>query len=259
MIKFFRKIRQRLLTENKFSKYLLYAIGEIVLVVIGILIALQLNTWNNNRINKDKEQVYLVGLKNDLENQITAFNGRLQIFDSIIDKGEAIINEFTEIGKLTEIDSINDKLSYMMYALNYPEVNTTFNELNTTGQINLIQKKLIRSKIISYYQFSEDTKLGVTINMEHVFYNQIFPIIRSSIIINNEIFGFPSEKVNTELLNNRLNSTFENKLKDPTKEFEIINAVSLRVIETKTNSGYITNAKYVAEALLKDIKEELKN
>ncbi|WP_432410545.1 hypothetical protein [Rasiella sp. SM2506] len=53
MIKFFRKIRQRLVVENKpalpagrFSKYFLYAIGEIVLVVIGILIALQLNTWN---------------------------------------------------------------------------------------------------------------------------------------------------------------------------------------------------------------------
>jgi len=50
MIKFFRKIRQQLLTENKFSKYLLYAIGEIVLVVIGILIALQID--NANEIKK---------------------------------------------------------------------------------------------------------------------------------------------------------------------------------------------------------------
>ena len=46
MIKFFRKIRQKLLSENKFSKYLLYAIGEIILVVIGILIALQINNQN---------------------------------------------------------------------------------------------------------------------------------------------------------------------------------------------------------------------
>lgn len=60
MIKFFRKIRQKLLTENKsaspagrFSKYLIYATGEIVLVVIGILIALQINNWNQNRINED--------------------------------------------------------------------------------------------------------------------------------------------------------------------------------------------------------------
>ncbi|MGB5318748.1 DUF6090 family protein [Eudoraea sp.] len=46
MIKFFRRIRQQLLKENNLSKYLLYAIGEIVLVVIGILIALQINNWN---------------------------------------------------------------------------------------------------------------------------------------------------------------------------------------------------------------------
>jgi hypothetical protein len=62
---------------------------------------------------------------------------------------------------------------------------------------------------------------------------------------------------NNELLNNKLNSTFENKLKDPNKEFEIINAVSLRVIETKTNRGYINLAKNAAEALLKDIEVEL--
>ena len=49
MLHFFRQIRQRLLTDNKFSKYLLYAVGEILLVVIGILIALQIDTWNETR------------------------------------------------------------------------------------------------------------------------------------------------------------------------------------------------------------------
>ncbi|NJB72034.1 hypothetical protein GGR42_002525 [Saonia flava] len=54
MIKFFRKIRQNLLSENKFSKYLIYAIGEIILVVIGILIALSINNWNNENQEKNK-------------------------------------------------------------------------------------------------------------------------------------------------------------------------------------------------------------
>ena len=49
MIKFFRHIRRHLLSESKFSKYLIYAIGEIILVVIGILIALQFNNWNESR------------------------------------------------------------------------------------------------------------------------------------------------------------------------------------------------------------------
>jgi hypothetical protein len=67
MIKFFRRIRQQLLKENKFSKYLLYAVGEIVLVVIGILIALQINTWNEERVKK-------IVLKEHLKNMAGAMN-----------------------------------------------------------------------------------------------------------------------------------------------------------------------------------------
>jgi hypothetical protein len=67
MIKFFRRIRQQLLSENKFSKYLIYAIGEIFLVVIGILIALQINNWNQQRIQNKNEQLALKNLKQDFE------------------------------------------------------------------------------------------------------------------------------------------------------------------------------------------------
>ncbi|MEH6748623.1 MAG: DUF6090 family protein [Maribacter arcticus] len=70
MIKFFRKIRQRLLTENKFSKYLLYAIGEIVLVVIGILIALQLNNLNEIEKVKDTEVNYLNALHDEFASNL---------------------------------------------------------------------------------------------------------------------------------------------------------------------------------------------
>ena len=55
MIKFFRKYRQQLLSENRFTKYLIYAIGEIILVVIGILIALQINNWNETQ-KQNKEE-----------------------------------------------------------------------------------------------------------------------------------------------------------------------------------------------------------
>jgi hypothetical protein len=66
MIKFFRHIRQQLLSENKFSKYLLYAIGEIVLVVIGILIALWINTKNQEYAQQQKIDSILVKIQNDL-------------------------------------------------------------------------------------------------------------------------------------------------------------------------------------------------
>ena len=67
MLKFFRKIRKKLIAEKKISNYILYAIGEIVLVVIGILIALAINNANENSIKNKKEQAYLIGLKNEFE------------------------------------------------------------------------------------------------------------------------------------------------------------------------------------------------
>jgi len=67
MIKFFRNIRQTLLSEGKTTNYLKYAIGEIVLVVIGILIALQINNWNEDSKLSHQERVYLQRLL--LENQ----------------------------------------------------------------------------------------------------------------------------------------------------------------------------------------------
>lgn len=68
MIKFFRKIRQNMIKENRTSKYLLYAIGEIVLVVIGILIALSINNWNSSRKDTIKAQSYYKSIKRDLVN-----------------------------------------------------------------------------------------------------------------------------------------------------------------------------------------------
>jgi hypothetical protein len=67
MIKFFRKIRQNMLMENKTRKYFKYAIGEIVLVVIGILIALQINNWNESRKQSITEKEFITSLKNDLK------------------------------------------------------------------------------------------------------------------------------------------------------------------------------------------------
>ena len=70
MIKFFRRIRQRLLKENKFSKYLLYAIGEIVLVVIGILIALSINNWNEEQKDRIELDNYLIKIADNIDQDI---------------------------------------------------------------------------------------------------------------------------------------------------------------------------------------------
>lgn len=77
MIKFFRHIRQTMINENRFSKYLLYATGEIVLVVIGILFALQINNWNEQKIVTEKERHALTEIQSDLEINISNLNEML--------------------------------------------------------------------------------------------------------------------------------------------------------------------------------------
>ena len=98
MIKFFRKIRQKLLSENKLSKYLIYAIGEIILVVIGILIALSINNWNSERQNDIRRTFYLEGIRNDLIND-TIFINRL------IPSYEVGYDDFNSLDSLVRINS----------------------------------------------------------------------------------------------------------------------------------------------------------
>lgn len=84
MLKLFRKIRQNLLEESKFRKYLVYALGEIILVVIGILIALQINTWNEGNKIRVAESEILVNLNQ--ESSINRF-GIEGCIDTFIHKG----------------------------------------------------------------------------------------------------------------------------------------------------------------------------
>ena len=98
MIKFFRKIRQNLFSEGKTGKYLKYAFGEIVLVVIGILIALQINNWNEERKLDNRKQEYYSQLLDDLNSDII-FTHRWKS----ISQQESIVR-LEEM--LTEIDTI---------------------------------------------------------------------------------------------------------------------------------------------------------
>ena len=139
MIKFFRKIRQQLLTENKFSKYLLYAIGEIILVVIGILIALQINNWNQNRLANIEEKTILKNIHTEfLQNKKTLKNTILEVKSSF-NSGKTLFNL---IGKdRSEIEKHNlDSLFFnsLEYSSFRPTENT-ISDLLQSGRLQLLK------------------------------------------------------------------------------------------------------------------------
>lgn len=100
MLRFFRQIRQRLLTDNKFSKYLLYAVGEILLVVIGILIALQVDNWNEEQKQRIEEQKLISALIEEVANNIDSLTKNLNTSQFIADQTSAFI-EKSASGKIT--------------------------------------------------------------------------------------------------------------------------------------------------------------
>jgi hypothetical protein len=111
MIKFFRKIRQKLVSENKFSKYLLYAIGEILLVVIGILIALQINNWNDGRKNEIKEYKLLTEMQGNLQTDSIDMAGNIARNTSVLKSAKAIQNQLEN--KIAWNDSMATHYSHL--------------------------------------------------------------------------------------------------------------------------------------------------
>ena len=152
MIKFFRKIRQQLLTENKFSKYLLYAIGEIVLVVIGILIALSINNWNNNLKETKELQGYLINIKNNLQADLTGIK-EIKIFR---DSSRAYSVKYLKIAKNDKI-TIEDfaEIEYSNYNvfwdLYFKSHQSGFEALKNSGFIGKLNGTKLEENLNEYY------------------------------------------------------------------------------------------------------------
>ncbi len=136
MIKFFRKIRQQLVSENKFSKYLLYAIGEIILVVIGILIALQINTRNEQRKNENKIISLFKEVQTDLLKDISNIEDAITTYTMKDSLAYLVLND-----KLTRDDYEKSEAQFDLIELiaHYEPF-----QFNTNGYDNL---KLIANNI----------------------------------------------------------------------------------------------------------------
>jgi len=151
MINFFRKIRENMIKENRVSKYILYAIGEIVLVVIGILIALSINNWNEQKKTEEKTKSSLLALRNDLILDTLLINKNLpeikfqfQLNESLrtrIAKPKATLDTLIQIARYEFNPNWNDQIIYNTNA---------YNSLNQTGLIENLPDTL-KTLIKNFY------------------------------------------------------------------------------------------------------------
>ena len=145
MIKFFRKIRQNLLNENKFKKYLIYVIGEITLVVIGILIALTINNSNQSKINKNNASLIFNQIQKDLILDINWMEIKIDFINSNL-----IILNNVSTGNYNDKDIINlyTPLTFNFNTRNYSR---SYQNLEKTGGLQYVNNIELMNSLQDYY------------------------------------------------------------------------------------------------------------
>jgi len=208
MIKFFRKIRQKLLSENKFSQYLIYAIGEIILVVIGILIALQINNWNESNNLTKKELALLVNLKNDLNTDILQLTRQDSIYEKIGRETKMGLNLFYNAKNINDIESVS-KLTTQLWDDLYINQNT-YNEMINSGSLYSIKNKSLKKRIIKYYLDADSDKYYI----REVSKEQSHLYVKTSEM--NPYKLLVSQMNNPRINRNSIDTTWINNPKSPT-------------------------------------------
>lgn len=205
MITFFKKLRQSLLNDYKLGKYLLYAAGEIILVVIGILIALSINNWNMNQNNEKEVLNYLINLKEALNKDIISmetnfsFNRtRLKGIFYILEHSDLDTRTFTELNWLdvTENgqenflwkgpfpDSLNQNFTELAFSLlgrGFGGVSfnrSVINELYSTGSFSNIENSNLKTSIADYYSFMDQRLDGYALEEHEEWANETTRFLR---------------------------------------------------------------------------------
>ena len=248
MIKFFRKIRQNLLSEGKTGKYLKYAIGEIFLVVIGILIALSINNWNNGRIDNSKEQSILKNLQVDYISNISNLDRASADFMEAYQASVTLLDIVKDNSSINseEVDQLIDKIINKPNSLDL--ITGSMDEIFNTGSLHLIKDPSLRKQLSNWSFKCTDTEDDIAIYKNYLF----------------DLF-IPSLTKKVKLRNTSVPSFFENDL-----GLEIISKSNFKLDYDKTirtvefenqlynnalNYMYTINSYKVFQNYLKDTLE----
>ena len=154
MIPYFRKIRKKMADDNRPLKYRRYAIGEIVLVVIGILIALQINTWNEDRKQKKKEVKLLENLMTSLKSDLNQMNRNIKAQRKIPSSAKLLIEYFDK--DLQYNDSLKYHFGNTTHLFIWDADKAVYETIKTLGA-DVITNEQLRKNIASYYHLTENS------------------------------------------------------------------------------------------------------
>lgn len=149
MLKFFRRIRRKLLDKNSFKKYFLYATGEILLIVIGILIALQLNNWNEQRKEKKLVREYKRSFLKDMNEDLESIQARIENASTRVSGAEQLLKYIEQQNNYGEYERREDLIRAGWLNFFSPTM-STYNDLISSGNIKLITDDSLKFLINDY-------------------------------------------------------------------------------------------------------------
>ena len=255
MIPFFRKIRKKMADDNRPLKYARYAVGEIVLVVIGILIALQINTWNNEQIEKRKEQSILIGLHETFSNNLENVNWVISNTNASFSASKKIMSkmgpEVTNLS-ITELDSL---ISHMINYSTYDPSTGTVDEIINSGNLNIIQNKALKVNISNWSGMFTDVNKDVEIANNHAF-NLLLSYLNKKINLKN--VAIPKEITEPTQMNIKDKSHFPANYDALMQDLEFENLLHFHALNLiYLNREYLQIKDYLEENL-RILNEEIR-
>jgi len=173
MLTFFRRIRKGLLEGGATSKYMLYAIGEIALVVLGILIALQINNWNEDRKDRIIEKKLLAGVHTNLIEDTVQISNIIEYYGEMRESSEIIKNHMSS--ELPYDSSLAYHFAHIGSAFLFTPDQAVFENIKGHG-INIIRNEGLRLAISDYYNFADFVEYASDLyNLSRDFRANIYP------------------------------------------------------------------------------------
>lgn len=265
MLKFYRKIRKNLLSEGKTGKYLKYALGEIVLVMIGILLALQVNNWSEVRKSKQAKSIYVERLINDLKSDITAFSVNIKNVKSKIKNAKYIMSIIDDNQPITD----NKQFVLSLQRVGRVNVekggNNTFLDLQNSGYLKLFNDHSIIDAIRNYYL--QDIEFWNTMYVNRVsegylpIVTDILPFRITEDIMTSEKregleieFSGNYEKYDVSISDADIELILNKIYKNDAFNFHLKNAARAHMLNTTSDQDQMNRASTLIE-LLKDLKK----
>ena len=260
MLKFFRKIRYKLMSENKISRYFKYAIGEIILVVIGILIALQINNWNEGTKEQNKETIYLKNLERDLTNQLDFIDDQISYETDFTNAASYLLSSFNGKNFIKIDTSFFRNLTLLQSRKTFLINDPTYTDMLSSGNIDIIKNKNIKDKLIQYYQELERIEKIIQNNNSLLVDQQYASFfLKIGYYFDEETIGIFNYKQNKS---SKLNLKYENELAKISKEIlnknenklQLMNIINLRHMLSLGSLSLMETSKKNTQLLLEELK-----